>query len=182
MRNRIGLITIVSLFLALFACDDPWEEHLDEFSTAKATRNLLEIIQSTPELSSFYQLIEDAALEDLFSNSVVSTVWAPTNTALDDLTLDFQVNPDKLIPFIENHVARGMYPFSSQQKDIRCKMLNTKRIPMNMSEGRIYDEVISGDFNKVATNGVLHIIDKSIELRSNIWEFIERIRVFFRSV
>lgn len=173
MRNRTGLIFIVSLFLALFACDDPWEDHLEEFSTAKATQNLLEIIQSTPELSSFNQMIEDASLGELFSSSQVSTVWAPTNAAIGDINLDFQSDPDKLIQFVENHIARGMYPLSTQQKDIRCKMLNTKRIPMNMSDGKIYDEAISGDYNKVATNGIVHMIDKTIELRPSIWEFIE---------
>lgn len=171
--KKLSILIIIALIGGLFSCEDPWEEHLNEFSTARATQDLLEIIQSTPELSSYNDLITQAGAEDLFTQSKLRTVWAPDNDALSGLSADITGNADKLLQFIENHVSNGMYPQSVSQEEIRCKMLNGKRVNMNMAEASIYGESVTGDFNKIATNGIVHVIGQEIELRPSIWEYIE---------
>jgi len=165
--------TIVSIILLLLACEDPWDKHLNEFSLDTATENLLEIIQNTPELSDFAQLITDAGAASYFTASQVSTVWAPTNTALGSISAEITNDPEKQLQFILNHIAKGLYPQLASQEEIRCKMINGKRILMNMAEPTIYGASVTGQFNQAATNGVLHVIDNSIELRASIWEYIE---------
>lgn len=172
MKRHIILI-ISGFFLLPFACEDPWENHLDEYSTARATDNLLEVIQTTPELSAFSELITQAAAENLFTPTKLRTVWAPDNEALSDLSADITGDTDKLLQFIQNHITDGMHPHSIAEKEFRCKMLNGKRVTVDMSRNEIAGEEIGGTFNNIATNGVLHLVDRVIELKPNIWEYIE---------
>lgn len=171
--KKLRVLIVFGLILTLFSCEDPWEKHLDEFSTDRATQNLLEIIQSTPELSTFSELIAQAMAEELFKPSRLRTVWAPDNNALSGLSTDITTDADKLMQFIQNHITEGMYPQSVSQMEFRCKMLNGKRVPVDMAEATIYGEEIGGEFNKIAKNGVVHVIDEVIELRQNVWEYIE---------
>lgn len=172
MSTRNLLILLGFLFIP-FACENPWEQHLDEYSTARATQNLLEIIQTTPELSTFSELITQASAEDLFTPTKLRTVWAPQNDALADLPADITNDADKLLRFIQNHIANGMYPQSASEEKFRSKMLNGKRITMDMAAATIDGAAITGTFNNIATNGVLHQLEQVIELRPNIWEYIE---------
>lgn len=171
--KKLRILITMGLIAMVFSCEDPWDNHLDEFSTDRATQDLLEIIQSTPELSVFSGLITQAAAEDLFVLSQVKTVWAPDDEALANLSADISGNTEKLLQFLKNHMTSGMHPQSVNQEEFRCKMLSGKRVPVNMTDATIYGEQITGEFNKIATNGILHMVDQVIDLRPNIWEYIE---------
>lgn len=169
--TKIGALLL--LVFATFACDDPWEKHMSNGSKGNATKNLMEIISSTPELSLFAALIEQAGLESQYDNPGAYTVWAPTNDALGSLNADLDNDSVKLKSFINNHISAMLYPQDPKQEVVRCKMINGKHVVVNMSEPSINDRTITGEFNHLATNGILHLVDQSIDLLPNIWEFIE---------
>lgn len=174
MRNKTKILSILSLLLIVFSCNDPWQNHLDEYNMNQASSDLLGIIQNTPDLSQFYQLIKDAGLEDEISSSQTTTIWAPSNSALSSMNADFSNQPDKLVEFVENQMARGIYPADPKQTPLRLKMMNGKRVMVDMANKMIDNKEVTGDFNHVATNGILHIVDQAIELKPNIWEYLEK--------
>lgn len=173
MDKIIKIGALLLLVLATLACDDPWAKHMSEGSKGSATSNLMEVINNTPELSVFASLIEKAELDFQYVNPGAYTVWAPTNEALGSLSADIKDDSEQLKQFINNHISAMLYPQDSKQESMRCKMINGKHVEINMSEPSIMDKVITGDFNHLATNGILHIVDQSIDVLPNIWEFIE---------
>lgn len=168
---KIGILLL--LLLATMACEEPWEKHISKDSLDSATSNMMEIIKTTPNLKSFAELIEKAGLSASFEVAGAYTIWAPSNTALASLSDDIKNDPAQLKTFINNHITASLYPVDPKQITTRCTMLNGKHVDINMSQPSINDVVISGEMNQLATNGIVHIIEQTIQVYPSIWEYIE---------
>lgn len=168
---KIG--TLLLLLLAPLACEDPWEKHISEDSLSTASGNLMELINNNSDLSRFAELIEKADLASQFETPGAFTLWAPTNAALASLGAEVENDPVKLKLFINNHLSASLYPYDPKQLSTRCKMMNGKYIALDMSELTVNDAAITGVFNQLATNGIAHLIEESIDVLPSIWEYIE---------
>jgi len=161
---------------------------------AATATNVMEFLETKPELSFFVSLIEDSYLQDL--DRTVVTVFAPTNEAFAKLPpgliggLQGMGRSDDLTRFLDIHVVPG----EVYSKDLKADQNITTRdgniievtksaagvvhiIDNAGSNGVVHAKVISAD--NAASNGVVHIIDavlitKSI-LERNINQFASTI-------
>lgn len=168
---KIGILLL--LLIAPMACEDPWEKHISENSLNSATENLMEYINKEENLSRFAELIVKAELQAQFEQAGAYTVWAPTNVALQSLSSDIEDDPAQLRAFVNNHIAASWHPKDPKQHNTRCKMLNGKHLDINMSVPSVNEIILEGEFNLLATNGIIHSIDHTINVTLNLWEYIE---------
>lgn len=125
--------------------------------------NLVEVIQSTPSLSRFADLIGKAGLEEELSVLQPVTAFVPVNAAflkLDSKELD---NPETARQFVLRHLAVGKY-FSRalfRENDLLSYGHSKLDIVTAGGSARI-DEVRMVFEDQIARNGIVHIINQVI--------------------
>ncbi|MFI1773419.1 fasciclin domain-containing protein [Thalassobellus citreus] len=171
----ISIKTYTKGFLASFAliaaisCSDPWEERSNT-NDKSLTENLSERIQNTSETSEFGKLLVETGYDTQLSNSKTYTVWAPTNEALNqvDPTLLSDLNSKKL--FVKNHIALTAFSSVTEADTVTVQMLSNKYLEFKNGNVMAQSPVVTTD--QYASNGVFHIINKALEPKSNIWQYI----------
>jgi uncharacterized surface protein with fasciclin (FAS1) repeats len=165
LKNK-NLALLLCAVVSLTACKK-WDNHI-EVTNQDLNQNLLEAISSNSDLSTFRQYISKTGLDSLLQASKTFTVWAPTNSALQNLDPAIVNDPSKLKSFVLNHIANESRPIRDVQGTTRVPMLNGKYL--NFSSSKFDDATIKT--NKFVKNGMLYTIDKGIVVLPNIWEFI----------
>lgn len=145
-----------------------WEDHT-EVTNQDLTQNLAEAISSNANLSRFRELVTQAGLDSALKSSKTYTVWAPTNAALQTLDPAIVADPVKLKSFLMNHIASQTYFVRDAGAGIRVAMLNGK---YNSFTGNRFDDATLTSADKYVSNGVLHVIDKSVAVLPSIWEYV----------
>ena len=172
---------------ALTACTDVWDEHYQTNPTLSGEENLWELISAYPGLEDFAALLEATGYDSLLAKNRSYTVWAPTQMPKDfDIAL---LNNDSALKvyrkeIVENHIA----DFSHVAGGIRDKEDKKTYSKIQMLNGKAYDfaGTISDGYkfannslvssNKVAKNGVLHVMDGYARFAANIWEQLSKER------
>ena len=72
-----------------------WNQH-NELINQSLDRNLLQEINSNPELSTFSEFLKQTGYADTLQQSKPYTVWAPSNKALESLDEDVVKNIEQL--------------------------------------------------------------------------------------
>jgi len=173
MSKNWKLLFFSALILIGFAgCQDPWEEH-DKINADVTGDNLMELISSRPELSAFADYLHETGMDSVITSNRTYTVWAPNNDALSALDNAIVNDPVKLKQFVENHISLTLYSYFDAQPEGRIKTLSGKTITLNYLDGKVDDAGLIKPLDVPAKNGILHIIDKPLIPKMNIWEFIQ---------
>ena len=94
----------MSAGLLLAGCSDSWNDHYDTTPAGDASgATVMELLNSDPELSRFARMVETAGYTDLLNSSQTFTVWAPVNSALEDIDLN---DAGAVSRTVANHIAR----------------------------------------------------------------------------
>jgi len=160
-------VIFFSMLALLSACED------DDAPAAK--KDIVEIAVSDPNFSTLVAALTKADLVGVLQGDGPFTVFAPTNDAFADLLADLgatsldDLTAEQLTPILLNHVVGGQYKSTD---------LATGYVPSANNSGPgstnvdLYIEVGGGvsingsvnvtDADIIASNGVIHVVDKVI--------------------
>ena len=179
----LSLVAGCGLAAPLAACSD-WDDHYTGTSGMEEPgATLWEQLKANPQLSDFCEVLDQtkiyrlhqkksASYADILSSGQTFTVMAPVNGTFNKdslLQLVQTVVGDSSVErsFVQNHISRSLVSVKSDP--VRMLMLNMKRI--NMADGQ-FDGVDVSIANQRASNGVLHVIQKSLPYNHNIYEML----------
>ena len=174
INDKIHILALVLSFLFFWQCTDQWDDHTAIQEGIPAVK-LMEEINSRPELSRFAGLLETAGLDKELAASKVFTVWAPTNEALNNSSESIPEDKEKLIQFLLNHISYERVNFDGINQVVRHKMANGKHLAINAVDGTIDGIALvekDGKLDNVTTNGVLHVINEVLNVKENIWDYL----------
>ena len=160
--NRLLNLLLLSISLALLfaACGD------NESITDPGGQNsdILLLLENDERFTTLVSLIQEAGLADLMSSDEL-TVFAPTNTAFEELFSD--LNPDDftqedVVEIVRYHLLEGSINSGDLQPMQEITMLNIGLIYVQSENDAILingsSSVIEPDI--AAVNGVIHSVDK----------------------
>src|SRR4051812_13408890 len=124
MRAMSKFYWIILLAVGFSACKK-WDDHIS-VGKQDLNLNLLDAIFSTPSLSTFRNFVKQVGLDSLLQSTKEYTVWAPNNTALQNLDPAIAADPVKLKSFVMNHISNQIYFTRNAAAGIRIPMLNGK--------------------------------------------------------
>lgn len=161
------LCTIVFAF-GLAGCKK-WDDHT-KITNQNLGKNLLEEISQNSNLSKFYEYLKKAGFDKELASSKTYTVFAPANSALQNLDPAIIADSAKLRAFIGNHIALQTYFTANAVQPVRVPMLNGKRVSFFNNK---FDEATITAKDKYVSNGVLQVIDNAAPVYPNAWELLD---------
>jgi hypothetical protein len=168
MRFKKEYLLVAVVFTITMNGCKKWDDHT-AINNQDLTIDLSAAVKGEPALSKFSQLVTQAGLDSLLQSSKTYTVWAPTDAALATLDPSIPADINKLRSFILNHISNQLYFTKDAQTKKRIGMLNGK---YNNFIGNKFEDATISTADRYVKNGVLHIIDKSIPVLPNLWEYI----------
>lgn len=163
--NYLKKFTLAMLFLAIpfitVSCNDD-----DDDMGGTDEKNIVQIAQDTPELSTLVDALVAANLTGALSGDGPFTVFAPTNAAfqkLDPTTLNTIIStPSLLTALLQYHVVADEV-FSNELSNGNVPtLLSGQSVAVNVSGGMVTlngsTKVTTADVD--ASNGVIHLIDE----------------------
>ena len=153
-------VLIISMSLFVVSCND------DDDDDQMTSKNIVEIAQSDPNLSTLVSAIVAADLTGVLSTGGPFTVFAPTNAAfakLDPAVLNNIIgNPTLLTALLQYHVVSGEVNSSDLTNGPVGTLLSGQSINVDVSGGMVTlngsSKVTAADID--ASNGVIHVIDE----------------------
>ena len=169
--NILKRIVLWCLFpMVGIGCTD-WDDHYDvDGQQMISDKTLWEEIAARPELSGFMECLERYGYKEQLNGSQMYTVFAP----IGELNLENLTHEKIQTEVVENHIARFAHSANANTKDKSVVMLNTKTVKFTQ-EGNGYKfggKRLSNDYNIIAKNGVLHVIEGQQPFFHNIWEYL----------
>lgn len=165
MKNiKYFIFAVIAVVLA--SCD-VWENVKND--EGDRSKYLLEQLTANPELSTFVKVLETTGYAEKLSADMNFTVFAPNNAALTSLNLTDTV---ALTAWVKNYISEKIvYTDEVGKFDInRILMLNGKYVTIN---GKLISGTPVSKWNIASKNGVLHILNGTIEDRMNIWQYLQ---------
>lgn len=173
MRYKLlkGLVPLSALIgvLLVVSCTKEWDDHYDVSSFDLPDKTITELIKEQADLSTFANMLEISAYDDVLNASQSYTVWAPTNDALSDLDIS---NTELVTKTVKNHITRGRKTTSGINNSY-IKMLNHKYLNFSKSgSSYTFGEIDITKPNQPAKNGLIHVIDGYAPYVYNLWEYL----------
>jgi len=182
-KSIAAAICLATVGQGVVSCSDTWDDHY-EMGNANGTASLLQLVENRPELSDFLALLRathvynnnhstSVTFADLLNADQTLTVWAPldgTYNADSLLELCQTAQGDSTVGthFVMNHVAHNLYNMNGQTSE-NVRMLNDKFLTLTSSA--LYNaEVVAGEYNKPAKNGLLHVVNDDAQYTYNLYE------------
>ncbi|MFW2375026.1 MAG: fasciclin domain-containing protein [Cellulophaga baltica] len=161
--NYLKKITMLMLFIGLplliLSCND------DDDDMGTGDKNIVEIAQQTPELSTLVDALVATNLTGALSGDGPFTVFAPTNAAFENLPdgvlNNIIANPALLTSLLQYHVVSGDVKSTDLSNGPVPTLLSGQTIDVDISSGVTLNgssNVTTADID--ASNGVIHIIDE----------------------
>lgn len=162
IARRLGLACLPLLTLAIAACGD------DDPATPEITDDIVDIVVGTEDVSTLEAAVVEADLVSALQADGPFTVFAPVNSAFDDLGSDLVAallepeNSDLLASILTYHVVPGVAAASTDLTD--GQMVTTLQgddltIGVSGSTVTVADATVTSP-DIEATNGIIHIIDQ----------------------
>lgn len=145
-----------------------WDDH-NNVNNPDLTINLQQALAADDNLSTFSGFISKTGLDTVLQSSKNYTVWAPSNSALQNLDPAIVNDVTKLTAFVKNHIASQAYFTRDEATGKRVPVLTGK---YNSFENNKFGEANITTADRFVSNGVLHVIDKPVPVLQNIWEYI----------
>ncbi|WP_187263092.1 fasciclin domain-containing protein [Pontibacter beigongshangensis] len=171
MNSRFKLLLVLfgAVTLHLSGCKDRLEDYTQITDPAMGV-TLLEKIDSNPDLSTFSTYLQRTGYDQVIASSKKYTVWAPTNQALQGLDAAIVNDSASLSAFVGNHIVHQAYYTNMPAPELRLQALNGKFVKFYST--RLEDAEIQAA-NQFVGNGVLHVVNKAVLPRQNVWEFLQ---------
>lgn len=173
MKNIILSRTFLLVFamgaIFLHSCNDKWDEHYSTPPTEGADQNMIEYINSQPDLSTFASMLKTTGYDTILNTSQSYTVWTPNNDALAELDL----NDDDLVAnTVKNHVTRSRITTSGIS--YKTILMNSEKYVIFSDNGSNYSfgDAILTEENNPVNNGLIHKLDGYAPYLNNIWEYL----------
>lgn len=168
MKHKYLIFTLLIAVVTITSCRETWDEHYG-MNGKKSDLNLLEYIESQPDLSKFSEMLKISGYDTIINKSQTYTVWAPVNSSLADLDL----NDTKAITnIVKNHISRFSNPTSGIDSKI-ISMVSKKYLTFRKADaGFTFGGKTLVEANTATVNGILHKVDGYVTYTNNIWEFI----------
>lgn len=168
MIKKLTIFIFTGLALIIYSCQDPWDSR---FSTETPGQNVWQIVSGTPQYSKFAGLMQQTGYDSVLQRSTVFTAFVIPDTYFPDISQYSSDDKSLLASYLlSNYViySDGMVDKAS------IKSLNGKYLAFSVSGNSVLvndkAEVIKS--NILASNGVIHEINSSVEPKSNILDFI----------
>ena len=153
-------ILLIALPLMTISCND------DDDDMKTSDKNIVEVAQSEPTLSTLVNAIGAAGLSNTLQGPGPFTVFAPTNAAfekLDPTTLNTIIStPSLLTALLQYHVVSGEVYSADLSNGAVPTLLSGKSVNVSIAGGTVTlngsSKVTMADVG--ASNGVIHIIDE----------------------
>lgn len=165
------IIVLISVFL-VFGCDNPWDEHV-KINDDVLQESIGEYLASNSDFSSFTELLETTGMNEVLSSSVIYTVWAPTNQAMQAVDENLLSSDEKKKLFVQNHIAFGSFSAKDEDAPARITMRSKKILDYNLGNATIDDKAILVDREVEVKNGTVQVIGSALSPRYSIWEYLE---------
>lgn len=184
MKNQIKisrLIAILVLFIALSCQNDKKAVDKNQSSTENnvesnkgqafiedesATPNILKIAISSPDHTTLVAAVQAAQLENVLVNAGPLTVFAPTNEAFNNLpkgTVEDLLKPENknaLANIIKYHATPGNLSVDFLKKFKKLGQANNQDVAIEVIDGEVYVGGAKIIGSVVASNGIVHVVDK----------------------
>lgn len=175
MRFKKRILFLGLIIGSVFSGCKKWDDAQKLFNQ-DLSKTLTELIAADPNLSTFSSYLKSTGVDVLLGSSKTFTVWAPSNAALATLDPAIVSDPVKLKNFVLNHVSNQSYFTKDVAVSIRIPMVNGKY--NNFFKAKMEDANITAA-DKYVSNGVLHVIDKSLLVLPNVWEYINSTKALY---
>jgi uncharacterized surface protein with fasciclin (FAS1) repeats len=169
-HKRTLIIFLATCLVVFYGCKDKWDDHYS--NSTQNSNNLLQQIKAIPELSKFYDYLTQTGYDQVIVSSEF-TVWAPTNDALSGLDAAITADVTKLKQFVGNHISYHAYYNNTPDSSLRAQMLNGKHITIYKNSLTVEGSGLITPYDRPCRNGVLHVIDKYIDIKPNIHEYLQ---------
>jgi len=162
------MITVAAVVMA--GCD-AWKDAKD-IEGSDRNKNLYELLSENPDVSTFVKALDLTGYAEKLSADMSYTVFAPSNSALSGLDM---TDSTALANLVQNYISEKIaYADANGSFDLNSiLMLNGKNVSIN---GNKIEGVPVSKWNIASKNGVIHIIDGTIENRMNIWEYLQTVK------
>ncbi len=176
--KRLFLIPVAILTVLMTGCyENAWENHIAQ--DKMSGMSLAEAISQKPELSTFYSMLKKTDYINVLGNDTTSyidvlktgnsfTVFAPTNAAWVGIDT---TNVDQMRKLMGTLIVYKTYFTADNLLYKSIKSINGKNIFYD-TETQSFNgaKIINADIR--TGNGVIQIMDKIIETKSNVWEYL----------
>ena len=166
------LAFIFCIPLLFLCCQDQWDEHT-RLNDDVAQYNIMELISNNPELSAFKGYLESTDWDVMLVATKSYTVWVPDNNAMTEVGTDILNDSVKLENFVANHICYTRVSYYSNVELQKVKTFSGKYITVDNQNGKVDNASLKQPYDILANNGILHVIDKPLTPKPNLWEFIE---------
>ena len=162
---------IVGLFLLplLNSC-----EKLKQDGVSGEVNNVVDIIEPYGDLSTFKEALEKCGILNAVKTTVPLTIFAPTNAAFNEFLAKYgfsgidDVDPDDLIPVLAYHMVNAGITsnlFDNGYIATLCEGPDNQQVGllMNSTTQVLNGQARIAEKDIIASNGVIHIIDKVLK-------------------
>ncbi|MEM6736971.1 MAG: fasciclin domain-containing protein [Bacteroidota bacterium] len=131
-------------------------------------KNIVELAVGTESLSTLVTAVKAAGLVETLSGEGPFTVFAPTNDAFSNLpdgVLDMLLKPenkDKLTAVLTYHVLGSKVMSADLEEGMKAGTVQGDEILVSLESGAQINDASVASADIVASNGVVHVIDKVI--------------------
>lgn len=159
------LLVLLAIAVVIISCN----KYKIEANQPALGQTLAQLIQQTPTLSTFNDLLVKTGYDKVLASSKMYTVWAPDNQTLQGIDASILSDTARLKQFVGNYVVNLAYYTNMPDPTIRIRTLNGKYI--NFTKTQFEDATIVSA-NQYVSNGVLHTINKLVLPKPNVWEYV----------
>lgn len=170
MTHRFTWFSVLAISISFLfnSCKKATEDH-NAITDSALNNNLMELINGNTQVSTFAKYLTQTGYDKIIASSKGYTVFAPSNTALSSLDATIVNDAAKLKQFVANHITAQLCNTAVITTTKRLAMLSGKY--NNMAGAKIESATIT-TANLYASNGLLQILDNTLPVLNNTWEFL----------
>lgn len=178
MKKRIykGIISALPLMcLVIFsACKDPMNDYYgDSEYKAPGRENMLSVLKSNPQYSTFTYLLEETGMDQLIKDNTLLTIWVPRN---EDMPYEIAtLTPEEKVMLIRNHMSLGSVTTNILTNFSTVISLTERYMPVRSDAAKkvfYVDNAPLVNTDIMCANGVIHEISKWFVPRVNLYELL----------
>jgi uncharacterized surface protein with fasciclin (FAS1) repeats len=171
--NKYKIILSLVIAIFIYSCEEnPWDEHI-QVNDNVLQESIGEYLAANSQFSAFKELLKSTGADAMLSSSVIYTVWAPTNEAMQNVDEKMLDSEAKKKLFVLNHIAFGRYSSKEDLPAFPLKMRSDKILNYDPVNASIDNVAIQTDHEAEVKNGTVQVINSALSPRYTVWEYVE---------